>query len=263
MKGVFLKKDPGLKIILVDWRDGSFYDQAWYYLSRYFQASNNALMVGRVLATFIQRLMSKYNITEKSVHVLGHSLGAQVMGQTVSHLFKSFDIRIGAGTAMDAASPLFSWKGIEPDRRHVHFMEAVHTSSTTNILRVLEGAVGVYAAFADVNLYPNRGTIYQPACRKNNYFFCSHQRGYIYYLDMVTRCNSNCDFQGSFCEDVESAVKGISSERTTDVCDFIRETKDKADGRYNRTSYILTFDTAMDKLNIRCNNRGHAQYFWI
>lgn len=67
--------------------------------------------------------------------------------------------------ALDAASPLFSWKGLDPARGDVHFMDAIHTSVTTAFYTIVTGAVGVYNAFADVNLYPNQGTVYQPACR--------------------------------------------------------------------------------------------------
>lgn len=67
--------------------------------------------------------------------------------------------------ALEAASPLFSWKGLDPERTDVHFMLALHTASTTSLDKLYDGAVGVYNAYADLNLYPNNGTLIQPACR--------------------------------------------------------------------------------------------------
>lgn len=72
---------------------------------------------------------------------------------------------------MDAASVPFSGHGLDPDRKDVHFMLALHTASTTALYKVADGALGVYRAFADVNLYPNHGTIIQPACRGKFIFF--------------------------------------------------------------------------------------------
>ena len=82
--------------------------------------------------------------------------------------------------AMDAASLLFSRHELDPDRKDVHFMLALHTAVTTAYYKVPSGALGVYRAFGDVNLYPNNGTIIQPACRGESIFpvqLMQHQTG--------------------------------------------------------------------------------------
>lgn len=85
-------------MVLVDWSDGSYHNQTWYYINRYMQASNNALTMGRVLACFVARVALTYSIPETSIHIVGHSLGAQMMGRAVAWLFDNFNIRVGRGT---------------------------------------------------------------------------------------------------------------------------------------------------------------------
>lgn len=79
----------------MDWSIGAFNLTADGESIR-IQGANNALMVARVTACFVERIMSTYGITETSVNMLGHSMGAQVMGLAAAWLSERFGIRIGS-----------------------------------------------------------------------------------------------------------------------------------------------------------------------
>lgn len=86
------------KVVLVDWSKGATKSESADGTSDRLQAANNALMVGRVVACFVQRIISTYGVPEESVHIFGHSMGAQIMGQAATWLSESSRIRIGKGT---------------------------------------------------------------------------------------------------------------------------------------------------------------------
>ena len=86
------------KVILVEWSEAAYHNRKWYYPNRYFQSTSNALAVGRVVACFIERIISAYDIPETKIHILGHSLGAQVMGRAAAWLSNKFGIRVGSAT---------------------------------------------------------------------------------------------------------------------------------------------------------------------
>lgn len=82
IKNSFLKKD--LNVILVDWSelaDNPIYP--WSALSTRY--------VGKRLAKLIAAIKSTFNIGGESFHLIGHSLGAQVMGYAGS--FSKHQIR--------------------------------------------------------------------------------------------------------------------------------------------------------------------------
>lgn len=86
----------------------------------------------------------------------------------------------------------------------------------------------------------------------DNSFFCSHNRGYIYFTEILRGCNEICDFRGFLCESEADAVHGTCSNETVPVCQYIRTQEAVAD-QAERSISILTFETDMDKLYWRCN----------
>lgn len=68
---------------------------------------------------------------------------------------------------------------------------------------------------------------------------------------MVTRCTENCDFRGSICNDEKDAINGLCSNRTVDVCAFIRNREVNV-ANSDENPVVLTFDTDMDKLRVIC-----------
>ena len=85
------------EVLLVDCAEAAFSNAPVNASNFRLQAANNALMLGRVVACFAERIMSTYDISETSVHIFGHSMGAQVMGQASSWLSNNFGIRFETG----------------------------------------------------------------------------------------------------------------------------------------------------------------------
>lgn len=249
-------------VVAVDWRFAARGDTR-SQLFNYVQAASNVAMMGRVSAEFFARLLKSCSLNERSLHLVGHSLGAQVVGKLASWIHKVHGIIPEKVTALDPAVVLFP--RTHPNRQDTHFLLALHTSARPSVLATAAGAVGVFEAFGDVDLYPNGGVILQPACRGNNTFFCSHRRAYIYYTDMVAHCNDQCDFSGELCETPTQAQRGTCNQgRINGVCTFINR---QADNLLNenqhadvqRSSSIIYFTTNMDNLKIRCNRRSNEQ----
>ncbi|XP_003744296.1 inactive pancreatic lipase-related protein 1-like [Galendromus occidentalis] len=86
-----------IKWISVDWEKGAL-GSTLLFPRNYVQASSNARAVGMILGTFLGRLMMAYDIGEESLHILGHSLGAHVMGGAIEVLHRNFNIKAGRAT---------------------------------------------------------------------------------------------------------------------------------------------------------------------
>lgn len=79
---------------------------------------------------------------------------------------------------------------------------------------------------------------------------------------MVKGCNGNCDFQGFFCANETDAVRGTCSNGTAEVCHHIRTQEAMAD-QAKRAISILTFETNMDELYLRCNRDEDVEAYSV
>ena len=84
-------------MISVDWEKGAL-GATWPMSRNFVQAASNARVVGRITGAFLGRLMRAYNIGERSLHILGHSLGAHAMGETIKVLHDEYRIKAGRAT---------------------------------------------------------------------------------------------------------------------------------------------------------------------
>ena len=67
----------------------------------YFQAVANARLVGAQIAYLIQILNDATGVSTKSVHIIGHSLGAHIAGYTGKRLARK-NVTLGRITGMDS-----------------------------------------------------------------------------------------------------------------------------------------------------------------
>ncbi|OQR68899.1 pancreatic triacylglycerol lipase-like [Tropilaelaps mercedesae] len=240
-----------LTFIGVNWTSAAKGDQT-FLIPNYPQAASNVEMIGRLTAEFLYRLMSSCNLPETSLHLIGHSLGGQAVGQVSSWLHKTHGIKPGRVFASDPANVLFN--GIHPDRSDTHFLLVFHTSVSPFSLGAPAGAVGVFKAIGDIDAYPNGGTLFQPACKGNNTFFCSHIRGYIYFNNMLANCNKNCDFSAQRCSSAMQAItKTCDGQKINRVCEFIEEKATRlAKSNDKEQNDIIYFTTDNDNLKIEC-----------
>ncbi|XP_056385906.1 inactive pancreatic lipase-related protein 1-like isoform X2 [Hyla sarda] len=135
--------------VALDWSSGAF--------SFYAQASNHVRYVGRQIARFLQMLEETFNYSAIKVHLIGHSLGAHIVG----FAGKSHKL-IGRITGLDPANPYFEGTDIvvRLDKTDAIFVDIIHTDSKpfTSL------GLGFRTPIGHVDVYPNKG-VDMPECQ--------------------------------------------------------------------------------------------------
>ncbi|XP_053612630.2 pancreatic triacylglycerol lipase-like [Plodia interpunctella] len=147
--------------------------------------------VGKQLYKLLCSLADSYDIKDRNIHLIGHSLGAQVMGHT--GMFSKG--RINRITGLDPARPLFELPNVGPrfrlDASDADFVDIIHSSDT----------LGYKYSQGDADFYPNGGSK-QRGCEDQQYEqseTCSHSRAYIYFSESII--TSNHSFRSYPCMD--------------------------------------------------------------
>lgn len=95
----------------------------------------------------------------KKVHIIGHSLGAQIAGFAGKSISKSAGAKVGWITGLDPAGPLYEVplqsKGGRLSDQDADVVEVIHTDG---------GVLGFATPTGTVDFYPNGGTFVQPNC---------------------------------------------------------------------------------------------------
>ncbi|XP_062567870.1 inactive pancreatic lipase-related protein 1-like [Saccostrea cucullata] len=197
-KDELLVKDD-FNVIIVDWGSGA--------QMPYEQAAGNVYLVGAEVSSMLKHLHDYAHVNYADVHIIGHSLGAQIAG-LASHPLPG----IGRITGLDPADPLFSGKPVsrrlDPD--DATFVDVIHTDATTF---VFTKGYGTHDIVGDVDFFPNGGE-YQPGCPEKpagsalssllqgafgsvaTSLSCSHGRAHEYFIESI---NSPCKFYAHQC----------------------------------------------------------------
>ncbi|KAM3964284.1 pancreatic lipase-related protein 2 [Aphomia sociella] len=160
-----------LNIILVDWGNlarNPLYP--WPALSTRY--------VGRRLAKLLEAIRNSYDV-QNNTHLIGHSLGAHVMGYA-GMFSKEKVYRI---TGLDPARPLFELPNMGPnfslDKSDAMFVDIIHTCG---------GSLGYQTSHGHADFYPNQGQSAQPGCEGamvKYTGYCSHGRSYEYFYESI------------------------------------------------------------------------------
>jgi len=111
-------------VILVGWRSSCFLGYC------YPEMSSSTQVVGKVIGRFIEMLINSKNADPKKFILIGHSLGAHIMGFAGQYVNKTLRRPIGMISGLDPARPCF----VNRDKRYrldpsdALFVEAIHTS---------------------------------------------------------------------------------------------------------------------------------------
>ncbi|XP_033345212.1 pancreatic triacylglycerol lipase-like [Bombus vosnesenskii] len=136
-------------------------------------------------------ILASSGMNSKTLHVIGHSLGAQIAGV----LPENINFRLIRITGLDPAGPLFYIINHRLTSEDADFVDIIHTDA---------GAYGIALNSGHVDFYPNGGHRPQPGCSLINIplsapDFCSHQRSYIFYSESVKnhkafigKCQGDC-----------------------------------------------------------------------
>ncbi|XP_041975300.1 pancreatic lipase-related protein 2-like [Aricia agestis] len=154
-----------VNIIVVDWGKAA--------MVNYISASYNVAEVGRILTNFLNFLIEE-GVSMNDVHLIGHSLGAHVVGIAGAYVKKG---PIDTITGLDPALPLFyfSDKNSRLDRHDARHVEVIHTCG---------GYLGFSDPLGHIDFYPNGGTR-QPGCGIDYRGLCAHNRAHMYFAESI------------------------------------------------------------------------------
>ena len=101
-------KGKGWNVIMAEWKEGA---KEYALISDNFsRACSNTRIVGRQVANFISLLVQARLVAPEDVHLVGHSLGAHVIGYTGKWFNQMYDQRLGRITGLDPAGLKFAFK---------------------------------------------------------------------------------------------------------------------------------------------------------
>ncbi|XP_046966625.1 pancreatic lipase-related protein 2-like [Vanessa cardui] len=158
----FLRKSD-VNVIVMEWRRLA--------LSGYVTATSGVPAVGRRLGQFLEFLHRVTGAPFESMHLIGYSLGAHVVGNAGREL----EGKVARVTGLDPAGPLWNLNKDRLSSSDGIYVEAIHT----------DGGVlgqGIGSAIADADFFPNGGTS-QPGCLTS---FCHHKRAWELFASSVT-----------------------------------------------------------------------------
>lgn len=214
MKDVYLNKG-GYNVIVVDWQ---------HYAENFYNVAIRQMeAVGDIVIKNLLGLIKSQNIDLKSMHLLGHSLGAHLAGYIGRALEKETSFKVGRITGLDAAGPLFETVPLFRKKRlaasDADFVDAIHTSSPML-------GLGYYGPYGTADFYVNGGSR-QPGCgrldftqgqlmlykRMYDIFACDHKRSREYWIESINtenfKARNNQNEITIMGENCPSTAKGI------------------------------------------------------
>ncbi|CAI6367379.1 unnamed protein product [Macrosiphum euphorbiae] len=196
-------------VICVDWKQYS--TDLSYSVAR-----SRAKHIAHDIAKILTRIT--YDLTEgvETLHLIGHSMGAHIVG----FVGKELTNKIPRITGLDPAKPQYENKG-PADRLYItdaHFVDIMHTNSGNN---------GFTKSIGHIDFFPNGGKR-QPGCGFSDKTTgsCSHIKAYHYYAHSIwakedyvsLKCPSWDDYKAHKCDNANSTFMGehVDIEQTED-----------------------------------------------
>lgn len=158
--------------------------------------------------------MTVNGIDPELIHLVGHSLGAHIVGFAgkAYQLLRPGKI-LPRITGLDPAGPCFY--NVVASRRicssDARFVDIIHTN---------DGEFGILESLGSVDFYPNGGGVVEPGCKIVS---CSHLRVIDYYVESVNdpenfigvECKSWRRFLSHQCTHNKRAVMGFAANNST------------------------------------------------
>ncbi|OWR50387.1 inactive lipase [Danaus plexippus plexippus] len=171
-----------VNVIAIDWSPAA---------SFYSYALANMPQLGRVIASFIDLLDSRFGYSPDNIRIAGLGLGAHAAGIAA----RNINGNIPHIVALDPS--LVGWTH-HPEilsKDDASVVEVIHTSA---------GAEGYDKPLGDLDFYPNGGT-FMAGCGTNS--TCSHIYSYVYYAEsLTTELENGKKFVGTACDSYENAI---------------------------------------------------------
>lgn len=139
----------------------------------------NTKAIGESLGVALHELVK--DVPVRSIHLVGHSLGAQIIGTAGRHFQLLTNTSLPRLTGLDPANPCFNeGEGLTGIYRgDAEFVDIIHTNS---------GVFGKRDPLGDADFYPNGVISVQPGCIEP---VCSHSRAWALWAETVHPGNEN------------------------------------------------------------------------
>ncbi|CAL1546617.1 unnamed protein product [Lymnaea stagnalis] len=211
--GLLAKGD--YNVFILDWHHGDRFP--------YEQAVANSYLVARQLAMFLRHLELVHGLAPPLMHLIGHSLGAQIAGNTGKALAPT---RVARITGLDPAEPHFDTvdDSARLDSTDALFVDVIHTDGAT-----FTGTQG-YGSLrpqGHADFYPNGGQK-QPGCVSSDLsgflpglawdkdIACSHARSYDLFIQSLSP--SSCQLEAYRCTSWEEYDAGNCTSCPANGC---------------------------------------------
>lgn len=219
-----LLQQGNYNVIMVNWEGGAdigLVDLIKFW-TLYRQASQNTRVVAKQLHLLLERLHAEFGGRfeyGRHVHLIGHSLGAQIAGLAAGYL----DGKVGRISGLDPAKPNFEGKDrvCRLDETDARFVDVIHSDIEK---------FGTNEQSGDIDFWPNGGAN-QPGCRRGlDMFGCSHGRSLEFYaISIEGGCHfisRPCDTDDDSCTD-DCPSMGLHADRSTRRGNFCLSTLSK------------------------------------
>ncbi|KAI5635721.1 lipase domain-containing protein [Phthorimaea operculella] len=176
-------------VVVVDWRTLAG--------SSYFAAVSGVPSVGQHIGDFLTWLINTAGGNWNQVHLVGHSLGAHVVGNAGRRTGN----RPRRITGLDPAGPSFANSNNALRATDGVYVECIHTDG---------GTLGIFNPICRANFYPNGGRNAQPGCWLST---CSHGRAHQFMESSIY----NNHFVGRQCNNIQAAQNGNCNGATLNM----------------------------------------------
>ncbi|KAL5280345.1 hypothetical protein ACFFRR_004370 [Megaselia abdita] len=151
----------------------------------YIEAARNVDIVGSSVTNKLYEMFGK-GLDISKLHIVGHSLGAQLAGSIGRKLqiISSSSMILPRITGLDPANPLFT-------SVQTWFTDQSLHSSNAQFVDIIHTDYGLYGtghSMGHANFFPNGGRRYQPGCPTvmlTDDSMCSHRRSWLFWSESL------------------------------------------------------------------------------
>ncbi|XP_073830212.1 phospholipase A1-like [Musca autumnalis] len=144
-----------------------------YLSTLYIRSASNIVKLGEFIAIGLARLA----IRAENIHLIGHSLGAHIVGSAGRYYEKLSGEKISRITGLDPARPCFVQPSVFPrlQRSDAIFTDIIHTNPTD---------LGLEESIGHADFYVGGLDVLKPGCTTLA-ILCSHELAIDYFMETV------------------------------------------------------------------------------
>jgi len=192
-------------VFTIDWKALA----SWESMGDYFRAAGNTRIVGDHSAKLVALLAENGGL--QNLHLVGHSLGAHVVGLIGKKVQELGHGKLPRITGLDPAQPGFdiALASDRLDKGDADFVDIIHTNSGS----LFEGSLSILQKIGHMDFYPFGGK-HQPGCQdvclgqdcSHNILYdlmrggCSHGRATEYFVESILAQKSGNTFLAWHCD---------------------------------------------------------------